>query len=261
MLWRIRKYIIHSFYLKKRRGHGIHSPYIFEFVNKIVFNGAGTKVPGEISKTHRMLKMDRTKIPVSGPGAASRVDTSEERSVASFVRGSSVTEKYGALLFRIVHWFKPGAIIELGGGLGISTLYLASGSPDTTLHSIEGNQHRASFARQLIAGSSFGQVKVHCGEMGEKLEELHHLSGDRFVGFMDGNHRREPTLAYARKLMAAAGDEAVIIVDDIYWSKEMNQAWKELISWPQVRVSVDLFQLGILLLRRDLAKADIKIKF
>ncbi len=51
-------------------------------------------------------------------GAASQVDPSGERSVASFVRHSSVTEKYGALLFRIAHWFKPEMIIELGIGSG-----------------------------------------------------------------------------------------------------------------------------------------------
>lgn len=269
MIWRIRKYIKHLFYLGKRKGHGIHSPYLFDFVNKVVFNGAGIKVPGELVETHRKLKKDQGMIPVTGPGAASRVDTSSERSVASFVRGSSVTEKYGALLYRIVHWFKPDVILELGTGLGLSTLYLASGYPDVSLYSIEGNEYRASFARQLISDSKPGSIRVYCGEMDEKLEELLPMVGGRFVAFMDGNHRREATLNYARKLIEHAGgqageyggEEAVLIVDDIYWSKEMNQAWKEIISWPEVKVSVDLFQVGILLLRSDLAKADIKIKF
>ena len=52
-----------------------------------------------------------------------------------------------------------------------------------------------------------------------------------------------------------------IIMDDIYWSKEMYLAWKEVISWPEVRVSIDLYRLGILLLRKDLNKAHVKIKF
>ncbi len=270
MFWRIRKYINHLFYLGKRKGHGIHSPYLFEFVNKVVFNGAGELVPCELVEIHRKLKRDRTMIPVTGPGAASRVacsreNASGERSVASFVHRSSVSEKYGALLYRIVHWFKPEQILELGTGLGLSTLYLSAGCRDAALYSIEGNEYRASFAGKLISGSSYGQVAVYCGEMEEKLDDLLALTGGRFVAFMDGNHRREATLKYARKLIDHAserrGEEAVLIVDDIYWSKEMNQAWKELISWPEVRVSVDLFQVGILLLRKDLAKADIKIKF
>ncbi len=35
-------------------------------------------------------------------------------------------------------------IVELGTGVGISTIYLASGSPGTPLHSIEGDTDRAA---------------------------------------------------------------------------------------------------------------------
>ncbi|MDX2432096.1 MAG: class I SAM-dependent methyltransferase [Bacteroides sp.] len=261
MIWRIQKYIQHLFHLSNRKGFGIHSPYLFEFVNKVLFNGAKVHLPKEILRTHRELKRDETKIPDMKLGAASHVTTSGERSVASFVRHSSVKEKYGALLYRITHWFKPDMIIELGSGLGISTLYLASGSQKVPLHSIEGNTDRAAFAAQLICESKLGSASVHWGDMGEKLDDLIPLIKGRFVAFVDGNHRYEPTVAYVKKLVEVAGDEAIIIMDDIYWSKEMYKAWREVISWPDVRVSIDLYQMGILLLRKDLDKADLKIKF
>ena len=261
MIWRIRKYIQHLFYLHYRKGHGIHSPYLFEFVNKVIFNGAELTVPPEIIRTHRELKKDRTQIPEVKLGAASHVNSTGERSAASFVRHSSVSEKYGALLYRISRWFEPEMIIELGSGLGISSLYLASGSPHVPLHSIEGNPHRASFAEKVVAGLKMEMLNIHQGEMDEELNKLiPHVRG-RFVAFVDGNHRYEPTIAYVRKLMEVAGDEALIIMDDIYWSKEMFKAWEELKSWPESRVSVDLYQMGIILLRRDLAKASFKFKF
>jgi len=61
--------------------------------------------------------------------------------------------------------------------------------------------------------------------------------------------------------MERAGEEAVIVLDDIYWSRGMYRAWREIISWPEVRVSIDLYEVGILLLRKDLNKAQMKIKF
>ncbi len=61
MTWRIRKYMQHLFYLSHRKGLGIHSPYLFEFVNKVLFNGAKVEVPTEILRTHRELKRDKTK--------------------------------------------------------------------------------------------------------------------------------------------------------------------------------------------------------
>ena len=96
----------------------------------------------------------------------------------------------------------------------------------------------------------------------ESLEAAKKLQEVKFdFVYLDGNHRYEPTLRYIRWILGRAGEEAVIVVDDIYWSKGMQQAWKEIIRWPEVRVSIDLFHMGILLFRKDLAKTTLKMKF
>jgi predicted O-methyltransferase YrrM len=152
-------------------------------------------------------------------------------------------------------------LVELGTGLGISTLYLATGSPGTSLHSIEGNTDRAAFAAQLVSRNMLGPVSIHWGEMGEKLDEILPLLPGKFLAYVDGNHHYEPTISYLKSLIGRAGEEAIIVMDDIYWSREMHRAWKEVISWPEVRVSIDLFHMGVLLLRKDLQTAHLKIKF
>jgi hypothetical protein len=279
MTWRITRYLQHQFHIRHRKGHGIHSPYLFGFIHETVFNASRTGVPGEIVRVHRELRKDRTLIPSGSFGAGPVGDRSAERRVSSFVRNSSVSGRYGALLYRIARWFKPEMIIELGTGLGVSTLYLSAGCPQARLHTIEGNRERAEFAAALIKRCSLRNVKVHTGEMDVELERL--LAGPgggtgqpdpgaegeaagrgiRLLAFVDGNHRYGPTIANVRRLVAAAGEEAVIVLDDIYWSKGMFAAWREVASWPWVRVTIDLFHAGILLLRRDLNKEHMKIKF
>ncbi len=261
MLWRIFTYTWHLFHIRHRKGHGIHSPYLFEFVNGVLFNGNGVTPPRDVMEEHRKLKKDGTMISTASMGMDSTVVREEKRSLGSFVKKSSVSEKYATLLYRIVRWFDPDMIVELGGGLGVSTLYLAAGAPGTALHSIEGNTERAAFAAQLICRSSSGQVSIHWGEMEEKLEEILPLLTGRFVAFVDGNHRYEPTLAYVEKLLEKAGEEALIVMDDIYWTKGMQRAWQEIILRPQVRVSIDLYHMGILLLRKELPKSHLKINF
>ena len=152
-------------------------------------------------------------------------------------------------------------IVELGTGLGISTMYLSSGSPDTPLHSIEGDKERAALAAQLICRTCPGPVSIHWGQMEEKLADILPLLPPRFLAFVDGNHQYKPTLDYVGKLVERSGEEGIIIMDDIYWSVGMQQAWKEIIAWPEIRVSIDLFHMGVLLLREDLPKTEIKIKF
>ena len=261
MLWRIRQYIKHQFYRRHTKGRHIHSPYSFEFVHEVIFNASKGEVPAEIRNLHRELHMDSTLIPAAGPGAPSSVDDAPYRSVGSFVKSSSVSLKYGALLYRISRWFRPGVILELGTGLGISTLYLCAGSPDTPLHTIEANRDRADFSEGLFKRSGMPTVQVHVGEMEEVLETLTDAVQGRILAFVDGNHRYDATIGYLRWILGQAGEEAVVVMDDITWSKEMMRAWQEIISWPEVRMSIDLFHMGMLLLRKDLQKADLKIKF
>jgi len=238
MTWRILHFIHHLFYIRHRKGHGIHSPYLFEFISEVLFNSARVECPPPIRKEHRKLRRENV-----------------------FVRRSSVSVKYGFLLYRIARWSRPEMIIELGTGAGISTLYLSEGSPETPLHSIEGNKERAAEAAQLICRLCPGPVTIHWGEMEEKLEDIIPMVPQRFLAFVDGNHHYTPTIHYLAKLVERSGDEAVIVMDDIYWSREMHRAWKEVLSWPEVRVSIDLFHMGILLLRKEVQKRGIKIKF
>ncbi len=261
MVWRILKFIEHLFYRRHVQGRHIHSPYLFEFVHNVIFNASRSEVPIRIRKVHRALRNDRVRIPTVNLGAPSSVNVSVNRTVRSFVKGSSVSPKYGALLYRINQWFEPETVLELGAGLGISALYLAAGSPGTPLNTIEGNADRADFAVGLIKLCELERVKVHQGDMDQKLNMLIPEIKGRFVAFIDGNHRVDPTLRYVRKLVDLAAQEAVIIIDDIYWSGEMERAWNEVISWTEIRVSIDLYHMGILLLRKDLHKDHVKINF
>ncbi|HDS08294.1 MAG TPA: class I SAM-dependent methyltransferase [Bacteroides sp.] len=269
MIRRIIRYTAHLFHIRHRRGRGIHSPYLFEFVHEILFNARGTGTPEGILRIHRELGRDWTLIPqerwlyraARAPLPAGSESAAGERSVRSFVRRSSVPPRYGALLYRIARWFRPDMLLELGTGLGVSTLYLASGAPGVPLHSVEGHTERAAFAASLLCRCGLEQVSIHWGEMDEKLDGILMQMPGRFLAFIDGNHRYEPTVRYVRKLLSVAGEEAVIVMDDICWSPEMEKAWREVTMWPEVRASVDLFRFGILFLRKDLQKMHFKINF
>jgi predicted O-methyltransferase YrrM len=256
MVWRIFKYFQHLFYRKHRHGHGIHSPYVFEFVNRVIFNSDHTDVPARIRDKHRELRNNPEPIPEGG------------RKIRTFVRRASVSLKQGALLFRMTRWIEPGMILELGTGLGVSTMYLASGLEESAAGSapgrvltIEGEISRATFAEDLFKRCGLKAVKVYVGDMDEQMGVLISEVEGRFLAFVDGNHRQEPTISYLRALVRRTEEEALIVMDDIYWSKGMYRAWKEVISWPEVRVSMDLFHMGILLLRTDLPINQYKIKF
>jgi predicted O-methyltransferase YrrM len=79
--------------------------------------------------------------------------------------------------------------------------------------------------------------------------------------FVDGNHRKEATVNYFNWCLPKVHENTVLIFDDIYWSKGMNEAWDIIKSHPQVTVTIDLFWIGLVYFRKGQEKEDFKIKF
>jgi predicted O-methyltransferase YrrM len=66
--------------------------------------------------------------------------------------------------------------------------------------------------------------------------------------YFDGNHSKKATLAYFDLLLPAIDNDSVWIFDDIHWSPEMEEAWNNIKSHPQVKVTIDTFQWGFVFL-------------
>ena len=84
------------------------------------------------------------------------------------------------------------------------------------------------------------------------LPQLFSKIGQVNFAFVDGNHRKEPTLQYFDSLLKYATGSALLVFDDIHWSKEMEEAWDIIISHPSVTLSIDLFFIGIIGINPDI---------
>ena len=82
------------------------------------------------------------------------------------------------------------------------------------------------------------------------------------LGYVDGDHRKIPTLNYFNLLKRKATENSIIIFDDIYWSKEMEEAWETIKADSDVTLTIDLFFIGIIFFRKDFkVKQDFTIRF
>ena len=61
-------------------------------------------------------------------------------------------------------------------------------------------------------------------------------------------------------LLPTAHNDSLFIFDDIYWSKGMTEAWEIIKEHPQVTVTVDLFNWGLVFFRKEQAKEHFKIR-
>jgi predicted O-methyltransferase YrrM len=79
--------------------------------------------------------------------------------------------------------------------------------------------------------------------------------------FFDGNHKKEPTLAYFGQCLQHIHPDTVLIIDDIHWSQGMTDAWNTIRCHSRVKVSIDLYHMGIVFFKEELSKEDFTLRF
>ena len=79
--------------------------------------------------------------------------------------------------------------------------------------------------------------------------------------FIDGNHKKDATLNYFQQCLQQMSSNSVLVFDDIHWSDGMEKAWIEIKQHPRVKVTIDLFQMGLVFFREELSKEDFILRF
>lgn len=215
----------------------------------------------KIRSLRQKIKNDKIFINNISLGAPSKLKFKYKLSAAEIMKFTGVSHKTGKLLFALAKKFEPSTILELGTGIGISTFYLALGYPGANIVTIEGSQEKSDYAKNLLHQEGFTDIQFYTGNFDDllplKIVELTHP----LLVFIDGNHRYSSTIEYYNILINYANDNTIIIFDDIYWSKEMERAWRYISVNENVRISIDTFYSGIIFFNRELPKQQIKLNF
>ncbi len=252
-----------TYRIKARSKFDLHSPFIYQIYSKILqdktdFAGYHSinDLWARLIRDHRFL----SRIDLGAKGADVRWQK-KILSVSTISVRYSVSPKFGRLLFRLAGYFKPGTTLELGTSLGISTAYLAIGNPQGKVITIEGSPEIASEANKNFETLRLANIDLRIGNFDQLLSGI--LEELRIVDlvFVDGNHKKEATLNYFTQLLNHVHNQSVIVFDDIHWSQGMEEAWSLIKLNPKVKVSVDLFRMGIVFFREELSKEDYVIRF
>jgi len=251
------KFILHFLTANNTRGFGVHSPYLFHFT-KFVLNNKGTYyIFSSIEKIRSQLKKDKRKLTISDFGTG----TKKQKTVAEITRKSLKTAKYGQLLFRLSVHAKAQNTLELGTSLGLTTAYLAAPSSFIRCISLEGCQEIADLAIENFKALDIKNAQIVVGDIDITLPKVLKEFNQLDLIFIDANHKSEAVLSYFEQCMAKVHSDSVMVVDDIYWSADMEKAWKEIKEHPRVMATIDLFQQGIVFFNTDLHKKHYKMRF
>lgn len=252
-------YAFHYFTSKTR--HGVHSPFVYYLIDEVIYDYSPKKYELEIETLRSSLKRDERMIRVTDLGAGSMLNTQPEKSIKDIATNALKPPRIAKLIARLATFFRPDTIIELGTCLGVTTSYLAKASPFSKIITVEGCPETAEVARGNFNKLSLQSIELRVGDFDVVLPQILAEQSEVDFLFIDGNHRKEATLAYFYACLPKVHEGTVLIFDDIYWSQGMKEAWKEIKNHPQVTVTVDLFYIGLVFFKTDQQKEDFKVRF
>lgn len=193
-----------------------------------------------------LLKSDET-IEFVDYGAGSKVLNKEHRTIAQLAEVCGTGLKYGPVLNKTVSHFKVKNILELGTSIGIGTAYLSAGNRIEKLISIDADTNSLKYAKKHLQSLGINDCLL-INETFDNALENGSINGLKFdLCFIDGNHLGSAVKKYYNLLVKNyISDKAILIFDDINWSKDMFKAWKSIAAEENGSMVLDLYRMGII---------------
>lgn len=255
----IARYIRYLFTAKNK--HSAQAPFLYNFITKVLNKKSNDLNCQNIEQLRSSLCQSREVIKITDFGAGSHVNNSKTRNIKDIASNSAKNAKFGNLLYRIVQFYKPQKILELGTSLGISTLYLAKAREDSKIYTFEGCPETAKIAQKNFENLNTKNTEIILGDFKNTLQENLEKIKDLDLVFIDGNHQEEPTILYLENCLRYSNNNTIFIFDDIHWSKGMENAWEYIKRHKKTTLTIDLFYIGIVFIKSELSKENHIIRF
>ena len=278
-------------------GEGVHSPYLFEWVRMVMADKHAYYVWKDIEAIREKMLHDTRQVDFVdyGSGKMFLGNTAKaEKQVMDIAKNSLSRKKYAQMLYRLINWLgishgledgnkdtyslsahyntmnmigdsaKLGGlnIVELGTSLGITTAYLAAVDSRNRVVTCEGCPAVAEVAQKNWSELGLTNVECYVGELrSDSLQSIvDRLQGKIDVAFIDANHTYAGTREYFNVLADNVHDKSVIVVDDIHYNAEMEQAWQDICEDERVTSTIDLYQMGMVFFDRHYWRRNYTIR-
>ncbi len=227
--------------LRHRKGHGVHSPFVYNLITKVIEERSPYYVFREIENIRKEI--------IEKKDEYSRITVRDTQN-----------QKYGALLFRLINFFQCKNVLQIGTSTGIMSLYLSSARSDCECVAVEDNDDIGNFASGIIRKLGLKNFRIEIGHLQDKTEELFNEYSSFDLFFINiPEHASCPEVI--NKCLKRAKKEAIFVIEGINGSQKMRNTWKNLVLNPEITVSIDLYRFGIVFLRENIHKQHYKIYF
>lgn len=211
--------------IRHHRGHGIHSPFVFNLATKVIEEKTPYHAYEDISATLDSIQYKTIKL-----------------------------DKVNRLLFKMVNHFGSRRILEIGSGYGVNTLCLTAPSAEIECTCIEISPKKYETAKKLYRNWDRNIKLITDPQLPEMVEKQDCIIIDlnNYNFFDDRLNQYLLNLSY---------EKTFVIVKGIRTNKRYQALWKSIMDMESRTVALDLFNIGILFFDPTLYRWNYKISF
>jgi predicted O-methyltransferase YrrM len=235
-----------GFYINAKNFRNLNDEFLAAFVYDILEAKPGNPILEKIEHQRKVILRNKYRIEFTQFGAG---DASSGSKRVNQLATTSLSPQWKCqVLYNLASKSIRGSILELGTSFGISTAYLAVSRQENTVFTVEGSKSVHDLANSFFEIMALKNIKTIYGDFNTVLPDLLDKIPEIGLAYIDGNHRKNATLEYFASIVEKCHAKSFVVIDDIYWSEEMKEAWAEIKNNPKISATVDLFQMGIAML-------------
>jgi len=237
--YRMKKRIFYRFKTRNYKGHGIHSPYLYRFITSVLQEKNPYYCFKQIEALRKKIYSENFSILKNHSKRLRNKDAYNSQ-----------------IIFRIIQDAPFKTLLELGTYIGIETLYMAMAKPNARCLSITKSAELAALAQKSFQEQELDKIDLRFikpeDDFKTTLSELDSLD---FVLF---NYISDPqeTLELFKKCLPLNNIGSIFVLMDIHKNQKMDAVWKKIKNHAEVQISIDTYDLGILLFNPELSKKN-----
>ena len=229
----------------------VHSPFVFDLLEQVIEDRRTFYDFSALDRLRYLLRQNTQSIAVTDLGAGSKSTQNTQRRINDIAKTAVSPRWQGECLFRLINHLQPKNRLEIGTSLGLTTLYQYLPLRKAPMYTLEGCPNIAALAQRHFKTFHTKNLHLLQGDFNTTLPQALTQLGRLDYAFIDGNHRLQPTLDYFEACLAHSHEQTILVLDDIYWSDEMAEAWTTIKAHPRVTLTVDLLGMGWVFLRPE----------
>ncbi|MDR1257855.1 MAG: SAM-dependent methyltransferase [Tannerellaceae bacterium] len=236
----IRKSVLLYRRILRKKGHGVHSPFVYNLITKVIEERCPYYSFSGIELLRKRLLM--------------------QGETACVVAHEAIPPKHCALLFRLANYFRSQNILQIGASAGLSTLYLTSYAKDVRCITLEKTSERASIARWVYEEAARTPIDLRVGDYQNLLPFTLKDMGRIDLVFFN-THKETSNAGLFNICVKYAHPDTVFVFEGIKANNSMLKLWKTVRTHPDVTVTLDLYSIGIAFFNKKLHKRNYTVYF